>query len=184
MRIYRETYSCPVQSFKDIVYSVIQHIFIKHILCDKHYTTKNVSPVLGLCVGTTIKGHLKIKSECSYFNYLWFFKSNIKTFEIPYFRIQGAHWTRYPDFLTSQKLNILLYLIHIEYFFIFIKMQTLCKYNGSVFRGNIALPLSLSLALYLPAMILNTNFRNIELLLVNVAQMWKPVNTVNPTLLK
>ena len=70
MRIYRETYSCPVQSFKDIVYSVIQHIFIKHILCDKHYTTKNVSPVLGLCVGTTIKGHLKIKSECSYFNYL------------------------------------------------------------------------------------------------------------------
>lgn len=50
-------------------------------------------------------------------------------------------------------------------------MQTLCKCNGSVFRGNIALPLSLSLALYLPAMTLNTNYRNIELLLVNVVQM-------------
>lgn len=79
----------------------------------------------------------------------------------------GAHETRYLDFFIFQKLNILWYLLHIEYFFIFMKIQTLC----SVFRGKIALLLSFSLALYLPAMVLNTNFRNIELLLVNIVQM-------------
>lgn len=62
MRIYRETYSCPAQSFKDDVYSVIQYIFIKHVLCAKHYVAKCVFPVLGLCLGTTIMRHLKIKS--------------------------------------------------------------------------------------------------------------------------
>lgn len=70
MRIYRETYSCPTQSLKDIVYSVIQHMFIKCVLCAKHCITEYVFPILGLCLGTAIMQNLKIKSRYSYFNYL------------------------------------------------------------------------------------------------------------------
>lgn len=63
MRIYRETYSCPIQSLKDIVYSVIQHMFIKCVLCAKHYITDYVFPILCLCLGTAIIKHLKTKSR-------------------------------------------------------------------------------------------------------------------------
>lgn len=67
MRIYRETYSCPIQSLKD-EYSVIQHMFIKCVLCAKHYITEYVF----LCLGTVIMQHLKIKSRCSHLNYFLF----------------------------------------------------------------------------------------------------------------
>lgn len=93
MRIYKGNLFLSHAVFWRVVYLVIRRMFIKHALCAKHYMTKYMSPVLRF---------LKIKSRFSYFDYLWFFKSQIKTIEIPCFSMKGL-----------LKLNIWNYFLYI-----------------------------------------------------------------------